>query len=329
MSRTGLRNRFDGKTIHLGAGRIARDAGGTDVDDVPDAGHGQRGFGDVGGQHDPPAVGGGEHLLLVGYRQAREQRHDLGPAGSPPFECLCGVADVAFGGQENEDVAALVGPQFGDRGVDALDLVEVGVIVFGVGCITRSEWPIPDLDRVRASGYFDDGYVGIAGNREMLCEPAGFDGRRGDDHLQIPAARQQLLEIAEDEVDIEAALVRLVDDEGVVGTQHRVGGDLAQQDAVGHHLDQGVCARTVGEAHRIADGVADLGTGLVGDTFGHGTGGDAPGLGVPDGAANPAAGLQTDLGQLCGLARTCFACHHNHLVCLEGGGDLLTCRADR
>ena len=56
---------------------------------------------------------------------------------------------------------------------------------------------------------------------------------------------------------------------------------------------------------------------------------DAPGLGVPDGAANPAAGLQTDLGQLCGLARTCFACHHNHLVCLEGGGDLLTCRADR
>jgi hypothetical protein len=57
-------------------------------------------------------------------------------------------------------------------------------------------------------------------------------GRRG----------QQLLEVAEDEVDVEAALVRLVDDERVVAAQVTVALQLGEQDAVGHHLDQRVVA---------------------------------------------------------------------------------------
>ena len=52
-------------------------------------------------------------------------------------------------------------------------------------------------------------------------------GRRG----------QQPLEVAEQEVDVEAALVRLVDDDRVVAAQQPVALDLGQQDAVGHQLD--------------------------------------------------------------------------------------------
>lgn len=172
-------------------------------------------------------------------------------------------------------------PQLGDRGVDALELIEVGVIVFGVGRVARGERAVPDLDRIGASRYLDDGDVGVVWDGEMLCEPAGFDRRGGDDHLQVRTPGQQLFEVAEDEVDVEAAFVGLVDDESVVGAQHRVGGDLPQQDAVGHHFDQRVGPGPVGEAHRIADGVTDLGAGLVGDAFGHGTGGDAPGWVCP------------------------------------------------
>ena len=42
-------------------------------------------------------------------------------------------------------------------------------------------------------------------------------------------------DVAEQEIDVEAALVRFVDDDGVVGVQEAVGLRLGQQDAIGHH----------------------------------------------------------------------------------------------
>ena len=57
---------------------------------------------------------------------------------------------------------------------------------------------------------------------EVLREAVGVDRRRGDDHLQVGPARQDLPQVAEQEVDVQAALVRLVDDQRVVGAQQRV-----------------------------------------------------------------------------------------------------------
>ena len=84
-------------------------------------------------------------------------------------------------------------------------------------------------------------------------EPLGVDRRRGDDDLEVRAAREQLREVAEDEVDVEAALVGLVDDQRVVAAEHPVAGQLGEQDAVGHQLDQRVLADLVGEADLPAD----------------------------------------------------------------------------
>ena len=60
---------------------------------------------------------------------------------------------------------------------------------------------------------------------------------RGDDQLEVGPLRQQPLEVAEQEVDVEAALVRLVDDDRVVLPQLPVALQLGEQDAVGHQLD--------------------------------------------------------------------------------------------
>ena len=68
-------------------------------------------------------------------------------------------------------------------------------------------------------------------------------GRRGSSRLQV----------AEDEVDVQAALVRLVDDQRVVAEQLPVVLQLGQQDAVGHQLDQRAVAGRVGEADLVAD----------------------------------------------------------------------------
>jgi hypothetical protein len=56
---------------------------------------------------------------------------------------------------------------------------------------------------------------------EVLGEALRVDGGGGDDQLQVRALGQQLLQIAEQEVDVEAALVGLVDDQRVVFVQQR------------------------------------------------------------------------------------------------------------
>ena len=47
------------------------------------------------------------------------------------------------------------------------------------------------------------------------------DGGAGDDQLEVGPLRQQLPEVAEQEVDVEAPLVRLVDDDRVVAVSCR------------------------------------------------------------------------------------------------------------
>ena len=104
---------------------------------------------------------------------------------------------------------------------------------------------------------------------EVLREAIGVDRGRGDDHLQVGPARQELPQVAEQEVDVQAALVRLVDDQRVVGAQQRVGLRLGQQDAVGHQLDVGAGLQPVLEAHLEADHLAERRLQLLRDALGH------------------------------------------------------------
>ncbi len=157
----------------------------------------------------------------------------------------------------------------------------------------------------------------------MPGEPLRVDGGRGDDQLQVGPAGQQLLEVAEQEVDVQAPLVRLVDDDRVVGPEHPVPDDLVEQDAVGHQLDQGVRAGVVAEPDRVADGAADRGAGLLGDPFGQRPGGDPSGLGVADRAAHAAADLQADLRQLGRFPGAGLAGDDDHLVRRDRGGQVV------
>ena len=204
--------------------------------------------------------------------------------------------------------------------------VVVGVVgvVAVVGRQVGFERAVADLDRVRAAGHLDDRRVAEVGGEALR-----LDGGRGDDHLQVGPARQQLAQVAEQEVDVEAALVRLVEDQRVVAQQPAVALDLGQQDAVGHQLHQRAVAGLVGEADGVADRVAERRVQLVGDALRDGARGQAARLGVPDRAADAAAELEADLGQLRGLARAGLAGDDDHLVGRDGGGDVVALGADR
>ena len=188
---------------------------------------------------------------------------------------------------------------------------------------SSSHRPVPHLHRVGPAGYLDDRRAAEGGR-----EPLRVDGRRGDDHLQVRAAGQQLPEVAEDEVDVQAALVRLVDDQRVVAAQVPVAGELVQHDAVGHQLHQRVAGRHVGEPDLVADRLAQRAAQFLGDPLGHRPGRQPPRLGVADLPVDAAAELQADLGYLGGLARAGLPRDDHDLVVADGPGDLVLALAD-
>ena len=130
----------------------------------------------------------------------------------------------------------------------------------------------------------------------MTGEALRVDGRGGDDDLQVRALRQDALEVAEDEVNVQAAFVRLVNDEGRVAAQQLVVLNFGEQNTVGHELDGAVLADLGGESHLVADGFANLLAELFGDAFGHGTRGEAARLGVADEALLPRPSSRHILG---------------------------------
>ena len=117
---------------------------------------------------------------------------------------------------------------------------------------------------------------------EMIRKTLRIYGGRGHHDFQIGPARQNLAQVAEQEVDVQAALVGLVNDDGVIGIEQRVGLGFGQQDAVSHQLDRGVARKSILKSHLEADHIAQRGFELLGDALGHAGGGNAPGLGVAD-----------------------------------------------
>ena len=227
--------------------------------------------------------------MLLGGREPGVQREDVEVVRSGRPQCFGRVADVPLARQEDQHVARALGRQLGHRGADRL--VDVRVIALPVVrfVVIGDRRPVADLHREGPARYFDDG------GPEVGREPGRVDGGRSDDHFQVRAPREQFGEVSEQKVDVEAPLVGLVDDDRVVGREQPVPADLGQQDAVGHDLHQGPVADGVGEANRVADGVAQADVELFGQPLGHRPGRDPPRLGVADHAVDAPAELEAHL----------------------------------
>ena len=312
------RDRLDRQALHLQARAVAADARLAGVDDVADAGHGDRRLGDVGGQHDARLAVRRERALLLGAREPRVQRQQLDVVAHPAAQRVGGVADLALAAQEDQDVAGLLAHELVDGVADRVDLVALLLVLLG------GERPVARLDRVRAARHLDHGRAAEVG-REALRVDRG----RRDDQLQVGPPRQDAVQVAEQEVDVQRPLVRLVDDDRVVAAQQPVLPDPGQQQAVGHQPDLRVGARAVVEAHAVADGPAERHAQLLGDPLGDRARGQPARLGVGDHRLDPAPELQADLGDLGGLARAGLAGDDHDLVFTDRREQLVAVRRDR
>ena len=230
------------------------------------------------------------------------------------------LADLALAREEHEDVALALARQLVRRVADRF--VEVVIVVL------RLDRVVTDFHRVEAPGNLDDGSR-FSVHLEMLGETLGIDRRRGDDELEIRPPREELLHIAEEEIDVEAAFVRLVDDQRVVLPQFPVALRLGEQDAVSHDLDIGARANFVREADLVADRASEFGLQLLSNARSGGARSDPARLGMPYESLDASAQIEADLGKLRGLARAGFAAHDDDLMRGDALRDLLAPRADR
>ncbi|MQM36937.1 hypothetical protein KBTX_00926 [wastewater metagenome] len=319
LVRACLGDRFNGQALDLGAVAVAAQAHQAAVDDVADAGHGQRGLGDVGREHHPPPAVGGEHALLLCRGEPAEQRQDLGTGGMVLAQCLRGLANVAFARQEYQHVPWSVAGELVDGIEDALLETAVALVL-----VLAGEGAIAHLHRVGPPGDVDDRRI-----TEVPGETLRVDRGRGDDDLQVRPPGQEVFQVAEQEVDVEAALVGLVDDDRVVVGEVRVALGLGEEHAVGGELHPGAVGDMVTETDLVADPGPDLGAAFLGDPGGQTARGDAPRLAVRDHAGHTAAEVKADLGQLGALAGAGLAADHHHLVLPDGLGDIVPALDDR
>lgn len=193
------------------------------------------------------------------------------------------------------------------------------IFVIGADLLRGIQRAITHLNGVRAPRDLNNWRVVEVGGK-----PGGVDSGRGDDDFEVWTSWQQLFQVTQQEVDIEAALVSLVNNDGVMGAQVAIVGNLSKQYSVSHDSQCGVGGSAPGEAHLIADLFPQLDPHFLGNSFCDAARGDPSGLGM--GNLTTSQG-QADLGQLGRLSRTGLACHHHDLVVLDEVSNLVgVCR---
>ena len=148
----------------------------------------------------------------------------------------------------------------------------------------------------------------------MSGKPGGVNSGRSDDDFKVGTSWQQLLEITQQEVDVETALVSLVNDDGVIGAQVAIMRDPSEKHAVCHDGQSGVRGSAAGKADLIADLLPQLNPHFLGNSFCDTARSDPSGLGMGNVTAPQS---QADLRELGRLSRTGLACHHHDLVTLD------------
>ena len=206
-----------------------------------------------------------------------------------PLEKVSGFPDFPLPGQENQDVPARINSAQPPHGVSD-PLVQVPVRTLGFILIFGQRL-VHQVNRVTPAGYLDHRRA-IEMPGKLFC----IDCRGGNQQLEVRASRQQGFQISQQEVDIQAALVRLVDDDGVVGVQVAVMHRFRQQNTIGHELDVTTGAAAFPEPHLVTYHSAQITLQFFGYPFRHGPCSDPSWLGTGNQATRSPAGLEAEFG---------------------------------
>ncbi len=198
-----------------------------------------------------------EDLILLTRRQTGVQWHNFRVTQLAFGQRIRGITDFALTVHEDQNIAQTLIAQFINRFENAFQLV---AITFIFAC----KRTIASLHRVSTTGYFNDRCA-----IEMVRKALWINGCRGNDDFQIRTTRQQLFQVTQNEVDVKAALVRFIDNDGVVLIKKTVMLNLRQQNTVGHQFDLSLVRNLVVKTYLIADKATQLSFHLFRNAVGH------------------------------------------------------------
>ena len=233
---------------------------------------------------------------------------------------LSGIANFTLTGQKDQNISRPFAVQL----VAGIDDGIVEIALFFLLGFFRLHRTVTHLDREQAAGNLDHRRF-VKVHREAL----GINGRRGDDQLEIRTLWQNLLEVAEQEIDVQAALMRFIENQRVVLAKPRVTLRFGEQDAVGHQLDVRLRRSTVSKANLVAHHAAQFAIQLLRDAGSSGACSNAARLRVANEAGGAAPELQANFRNLRRLARPGFAANNHHLMLVNQLGNLGAPHIDR
>ena len=186
--------------------------------------------------------------------------------------------------------------------------------------------------RIVIANFYREGSAAHLNNRriiEIARKTLRVDSCRGDDNFQFRAFGQQLFKITNQKIDIQAALVGLIDNDGIVLIQKTVLLHFCQQHTVGHQFYQTVVADLIRKANFKTDQITNSGIEFIGNAVGHAAGGQSPRLGVGNGAGHAAAKFQADFRDLGGFTGTGLTSDDDYLIVGNGLFDVILSVTDR
>ena len=259
-----------GEAGQPGRGVEPRGAAEAAIHHDADAGHGQRGLGDGGGQHHLAASPGAERAVLLGGRHLAVQRQHVGvDAGQP----LGGAADLAPAGQEGEHVAC-------DARASAARMAPAMASGRSRGSArSRGRCSIATgkaRPRLSTTGSRRAGAAKAAPSSVADIASSRSSGRSA--RLQVEAERQG-------EVGVEVALMRLVEQHGA--TPSRPGSDCRRRTSSPSVTTSTRVAAETARSSRVARPMVPPGASFAQQlrhAAGGGAGGDAAGLQHQDAA---------------------------------------------
>ena len=322
LVRRRLAHGFDQELIDLAAIRVALDAREARIDHIADAGHRNRGFGDVRREHDAAKARGLEDLFLVRRGKSCKKRQDFDFAHAGLSKEFFRLADFALARQENEDVAP---PRHFEFAHGVLDRFEHGAVVRLVDVVQGTP---ADFHGIGAARNVEDRSGLAVGVGKVVGKALGVDRRGRDDHLEVGALREKALQVAKQKVDVDASLVRFVDDDRVVGAKKGIGLGFRKENPVRHEFDRRPRMSLVGKAHLVAHDVTQVRLQFFGDALRNGTRRNAARLRMGDHARFAASGHHGDLRELRRFARPRFAADDDDAVFAHGANELFAVFGD-
>ena len=162
-----------------------------------------------------------------------------------------------------------------------------------------------------------------------LAKTIGLKCGAGQDHLELFSRLHNAPQRAQQKVNVQTALMRLVHNNGVVAHQQRIVRKLRKNNSVSGHAHQCARVRALFKTDLITHQCSKRHAKFHRQARRRGARCNAARLRVRNFTRHAAANFQQHLGQLRGLAAAGFGLHHHNLIATQRSKNVLARRRNR